>query len=202
MIDPIPVYTTQPSVNKKGNRGMVIGIVVVFALLGGFIAYRQFKKTPPPKPAIVVNNQPSPTVTPAIDKSTIKIQVKNGTGTPGQAASVVDALKTAGYNADNIKTANANEYADTTTTISARTGFEGAANDIKSSLESLFTDIKIDPANLDSAGDFDIVILTGGKKYAAPTEASNPTQTPIPVDTTTPTATPTPTDTPTPTPTP
>src|SRR5437763_8547251 len=54
----------------------------------------------------------------------LKIQVQNGTGTPGQAGTAVEAIKKAGYNSDNIKTANATNFNNSSTTISAKAGFE------------------------------------------------------------------------------
>lgn len=201
MVDSTQVFTSQPYPKKKNNLSAVIGTVIVVAIVvGGIIYFRQSKKTVSPKIA-VVNQEPSPTVTPAIDKNTVKIQVQNGTGTPGQAGTAVDALKTAGYNSDNIKTANAPEFTNTVTAITARAGFENVANDIKTSLSGVFTDINIDSSKLDTSSAFDIVIVTGGKKFElTPTTAPAATQTPIPVTTTvTPTTTLTPTPTVTPT---
>lgn len=191
MIDPASLYTNQPVRTKQNNLPAVIGaIIIIVVLVGGFIIFRQSKKTVPPKVA-VVNQEPSPTEMPKIDKSTVKIQVQNGTGTPGQAGIVVDALKKAGYNSNNIETANAKDFTSTVTTITAKTGFEGTASDIKTSLSEVFTDINIDPAKLDTTNAFDIVIVTGGKKFeVTPTTA---VATIIPTSTLTPTPSPTPT---------
>jgi hypothetical protein len=206
MIDTASLYTNQPARTRKNNLPIVIGAVIaIVVLVGGFIMFRQSKKTVPPK-VVVVNKEPSPTQMPKIDKSTVKIQVQNGTGTPGQAGTAVDALKKAGYNSDNIQTANAKDFTSTVTTITARTGFEGTANDIKTSLKGVFTDINIDPAKLDTTSTFDIVIVTGGKKFEEPTptkSAVSPTSTsvsPTESPTATPTSTLTPTSSPTPTP--
>lgn len=205
MIDSTSLYTNQPVRTRKNNLPVVIGAVIIIAVLvGGFIMFRQSKKTVPPK-VPVVTQEPSPTEMPKVDKSTVKIQVQNGTGTPGQAGTAVDALKKAGYNSDNIETANAKEFTSSVTTITAKAGFEGTASDIKISLGEVFTDINIDSAKLDTTSDFDIVIVTGGKKFeeVTPTKTITPTQSATPTTTeatTTPTPTLTPTSSPTPTP--
>lgn len=201
----IPAQPITPSSRKKDNR-VAIAVVVIFVLLGAYFGYKHFKKAAAPKPPVVVTAEPTLTETPApVDKTTVKIQVQNGTGTPGQAGSAVKALVSAGFVTGNIKTGNADNYADTSGSISVKSGFEGTANDVKNALTSLFPDITVNSTSLDSTSAYDVVVVTGGKLYVAPTAAIvNPTQTPIPVDTTTitPTVTPTPTDTPTPTPTP
>lgn len=198
-------YTNQEVINrkKKSPLGLII-IIIIVVVVAGFLILRQSKKTEQNKEAASVTTEPTPTEAPKVDKTTVKIQVQNGTGTPGQASTVVDALKNAGYNSDNIKTANADEYTNEVTTITAKSGFEDTAADIKSSLESTFTEINISSDKLDSTSDFDIVIVTGGKSYTGtPTLTTEPveTTTPNPSDTTTPTETPMPTETLTPTPT-
>jgi hypothetical protein len=200
MIDSNTLYTNQPVRTKKNNLPVVIGaVIIIIVLVGGFIMFRQSKKTVPPK-VVVVNQEPSPTEMPKIDKSTVKIQVQNGTGTPGQAGTAVDALKKAGYNSDNIKTANAKDFTSTVTTITTKAGFEATASDIKTSLGGVFTDINIDPAKLDTTSAFDIVVVTGGKKFeVTPTTTVAPSQNPTPTTNTN--ATPSPTSTLAPTPT-
>ena len=149
---------------------------------------------------------PSPTPTPIINKDSVKIQVLNGTGTPGQATKVAVTLKNAGYNLDNMKTGNSPDNL-TTSSITSKAGFESVAVDMKTVLSSDFPDIEVSSSPLDISSEFDIVITTGGQKYVAPTATPTPTgndtPTPTPTSTTdTPTPTPTTTDTPTPTPTP
>ena len=147
------------------------------------------------KEAVVVENKmPSPTPLPKIDKKTVKIQVQNGTGTPGQAGIVVKALEDAGYSSDNIKTGNADKFDNSTTSITARDNFEEIVNDIKEVLKSTFDKITVVSPNLDKDSEFDIVVVTGGKIFESvtPTTSVSPT----PSLTTTPTTTPSPTPTP------
>lgn len=181
-------YTNQEvgSRNKKSPAVLIVVIIlIIFAAV--FFILRLSKNTQQKKESAVITSEPTPTAKPKIDKTKVKIQVQNGTGTPGQAGTVVEVLKKAGYNSDNIKTTNAKEYTNTVTTITAKSGFEDVANDIKASLESTFTVINIDSAKLDSSGDFDVVVITGGKIFEPATTTITPTQTPTPTVTPTPT---------------
>jgi len=196
-----PTINSFPTQPKKNNvlPTVVVAAVLLGAIIGSYLILRQPKKTEEKKEAVVQNIEPTPTEKPKKDKALVKIQVVNGTGTPGQAGEVVESLKDAGYSADNIKTGNAEEFDNTTTTIEARTDFEEIANDIKEVLTASFSEITIEPAKVDSESEFDIIIVTGGKIFATTTpEPTEPTATPTAQLTTTPTTTPTSTPTPTP----
>lgn len=185
-------YPTQQPKKNKMLPMVVVGAVLLAVVIGSFLIIRQPKKVEEEKAVVTETKEPSPTPLPKIDKKTVKIQVQNGTGTPGQAGVVVKALEDAGYSADNIKTGNADKFDNLTTSITARDNFEEIVNDIKEVLKSTFEKITVVSPNLESDSEFDIVIVTGGKIF----EAVSPT----PSVTTTPTSTPTPTLTPTPTP--
>ncbi len=212
------VDTTQATYTNRQSRGgkkkviVIILIVIIAAVIGGFFALKQAKKPEMKKEVVVEKKEPTPTEKPKIDKKTVKIQVSNGTGTPGQAGEAVDALKKAGYNADNIKTGNAKDFENTVTTVTAKAGFEDVATDVSDSLKATFTEVKINSTKLDDKGDFDITVVTGGKKFASDTPTKSPSKAAVspttssstPTPTTTPSATPTSgatTATPTPTPT-
>ena len=203
-MDPTSSYLNPQSGNKNNKMAIAVGVVIILAvIIGGTFILRQTKKTEPAKTVIVENKQPSPTEKPKIDKKSVKIQVLNGTGTPGQAGTAVEALKKAGYNPDNIKTTNAKDFDNTVTTITVRTGFEDTASDINDVLKSTFSEIKIETTQLDEKSEFDIVIVTGGKKFEEITPTTSITNSPTPnPTTTTPTLTPSPATTPSPTPTP
>lgn len=200
------IDTASPYLNKQGknNKNIVaiLGVVVVIAaLVGGILMLRQPKKTEQTQVVVVEKKEPSPTEKPKIDKKSVKIQVLNGTGTPGQAGIVVEALTKAEYNPDNIKTDNAEEFNATVTTITARAGFEDVASDIKDVLKGTFDTITIDSSPLDTSSEFDIVVVTGGKKFEEATPTTKPSVSPTP-SLTTPSITITPSLTPSPTPTP
>src|SRR3989344_4650811 len=165
-MDPTSSYLNPQSGNKNNKIAIAVGVVIILAvIIGGTFLLKKTKKTEPTKIAVVENKQPSPTEKPKIDKKSVKIQVLNGTGTPGQAGTAVEALKKAGYNPDNIKTTNAKDFDNTVTTITVRTGFEDTASDINDVLKSTFSEIKIETTQLDEKSEFDIVIVTGGKKF-------------------------------------
>jgi len=204
-------YTIQPPETKKNKTAIIIVIVfVVLALVGSFLFFRQTQDKGQAENSVLENNTPTPTPTeePKVDKKSVKIQVLNGTGTPGQAADAVEALEKAGYDADNIKTGNAEEFDHKNTTVSYKDGFKDTADDIKKALGSAFDDIVIDSTLLDEDSEFDIVVTTGGKIFEEETTTLTPkptltssSPTPSPTTATT-TLTPTLTSTPSPTPTP
>jgi hypothetical protein len=198
-------YSNQPAVTKKSKRPIIIAAVILLAALtAGIFLLTRNKPSKPPEVTGAVTEAPAPSptagATPIVDKMSVKIQVLNGTGTPGQAAKVTASLKNAGYNPDNIKTGNAPDNL-TTSSIAAKAGFESTASDIKTALSSDFPDIEISSSQLGTDTAFDIVITTGGKQYAAPTSTPAPTGSDTPTGTGD-TPTPTTTDTPAPTPTP
>jgi len=177
--------TIAPYQNPQFKKSKVNGTVwvVLFAIavivIGGFVLSRQQKKVPEAKKDVVVEKkEPSPTAKPKIEKSSVKIQVVNGTGTPGQAGIVVKVLEGAGYSADNIKTDNAEKFTTLTTTITARTDFEEIVNDIKDVLKPTFEEVTVDSSNLNTDSEFDIVIVTGGKLFEVVTATPSATITP------------------------
>ena len=187
-------YSSQPKKNKMFPTVVVV-VVLLTAIIASYLIINKPKKTEEKKEAVVVENKmPSPTPLPKIDKKTVKIQVQNGTGTPGQAGIVVKALEDEGYSSDNIKTGNADKFDNSTTSITARDNFEEIVNDIKEVLKSTFDKITVVSPNLDKDSEFDIVVVTGGKIFESvtPTTSVSPT----PSLTTTPTTTPSPTPTP------
>src|SRR3989339_1613502 len=195
---------TFPAPPKKNNKTLlvIIGVVILAAIIGGYIMSKQPKKTEEKKEVVVEKSEPTPTEKPKIEKSTVKIQVINGTGTPGQAGEVVKALEEAGYSADNIKTGNAEEFDNSVTTIEAKVNFEEIISNIKDELESSFDEIKTKSSELDSENEFDVIIVTGGKIFvtATPTKSASPTSSTTPSPTAQPNTSPTPTITVTPTP--
>ncbi len=198
---PSPVSTPVQSGGASNNnkKAIIIFVVIVLALIAVIFYLRQPKTTKKAESITPTESrEPSPTEKPEIDKDTVKIQVQNGTGTPGQAGKAVTLIKGAGYKEDNIKTANADEFGDTTTTVKAKEGFEDVANDIKDALEKEFDKVVIDSVAVDEDSDYDIIVVTGGNKYEdkeeepAATTAPNPTATPAVTATTAPTETATP----------
>lgn len=186
--------------NKQNNRSkskwaVIIGLVIlVVAIIGVMLYMRQPKKTVE-NSNVVVTTAPTPTEKPKINKSTVKIQVVNGTGIAGQAGVVVKALTDAGYSIDNIKSTNADTYNNTITTVTGRTNFDDTINDIVSVLKPTFSDIAISSSKLDESSAFDIVVLTGSKITVTPTVSPTGLVSPTPTSTIAPTSTPIPSPT-------
>jgi len=174
-----PYQNPQFRKSKVNGTVWVVLFTIAVIVIGGFVLSRQQKKVPEAKKDVVVEKkEPSPTAKPKIEKSSVKIQVVNGTGTPGQAGIVVKVLEGAGYSADNIKTDNAEKFTTLTTTITARTDFEEIVNNIKDVLKPTFEEVTVDSSNLNSDSEFDIVIVTGGKLFEAITATPSATVTP------------------------
>ena len=196
-------YSNQPKKSNKTVLFVIVGILLA-VLIGWFFITQQTKNTKEVKNDVVVEEKtPTPTTEkPKIEKTSVKIQVVNGTGTPGQAGVVVKALEDAGYSSDNIKTINAEKFDNSVTSITARADFEIIVNDIKDILKSTFDEITVSSSKLDKDSEFDIVVVTGGKIFEAvtPTIKVTVTASPTPLLTTTPTSTPNPTSSSTPTP--
>lgn len=190
-----------PSSPNKSNKKLPI-IIGVFILLAVFIAvlfaFRQPKKVDEVKDVVVVTKEPTPIEKPKIDIATVKIQVVNGTGTPGQAGIVVKALEGAGYNPENIKTGNTDKFDTIVTTITARDNFEEIVNNIKDILKPTFNEISVGTQKLNGDSEFDIKVVTGGKIFEEVTPTVSATGTLSPTPTVSPTLTSTPTPTPRP----
>ena len=175
---------------------IIVVAIVVIVLIAGFFILRPFQNSSQTEITPTPAEEPSPTEKPQIVKDKVRIQVVNGTGTPGQAGTAVEVLTKEGYNKDLIKTDNAEEYATTPTTITTRAGFEDVANDIKEILGEKFTDVTIESSQLSEDSEFDIVIVTGGEEYEEPTTAPTETNTNPSITPTGATTTPTPSPTP------
>lgn len=203
MEEPDFPYPTQKGTSKI-KWTVFIGLFLIAAVVGGVLLTRQPKKLEEKKSVVIEKKEPTPTEKPKIEKTAVKIQVLNGTGTPGQAGIVVKALEDAGYSADNIKSGNAETIDHSTTTITSRADFEGIVSDIKDVLKKTFDEITVGSQNLSDDSAFDIVVVTGGKTFetVTPTTSVTGSGSPTPSPTITITTTPTPSLTPSPTPTP
>ena len=184
--------STFPYRNRQNKGNMIKSIIFIFlvvvvaALLGMYLS--RPRDTTVKNEVAAEKNVPSPTEKPQIEKSAVKIQVLNGTGTPGQAGIAVKALEGAGYASDNIKTSNADTYDNPVTTVTVRAGFEGIGNDMQAVLKPVFENATVSTSKLSDNGDFDIVVVTGGKIFETATSVPSPTssETPTPMPSPTP----------------
>lgn len=98
----------------------------------------------------------STAVTPAIDKSTISMEILNGNGISGSASAIKDQLTTAGFTIS--KVANAYNFNYTNTIIYYKTSKESEANLVKDTL----TNHTCETINSDKiVGSYDIVVVVG-----------------------------------------
>ncbi len=183
----VPYQAQQVPVKKKSP--LIIVIVIVAIAIAGIFVLRKPKKT---EQTIITPTEEKVQVSPTeetaeIEKNTVKIQVLNGTGTPGQAGEAVSLLEDAGYDSSNIKTDNAEEFDTRTTEIAAKEGYSKVASDIKKVLSSKFGKINISSSLADDS-EYDIVITTGGKKYEEETPTPEETTEESPTETPTPTS--------------
>mgnify|MGYP003578916853 CR=1 FL=1 len=171
-----------PAGAEKKSNGVIKWIIViigVIAIVAGGIFFimrtsgSEGTANATPTPTINAGGitpvaTPEPTTTPSptpsaepVDRSGIKVQVLNGTGTAGDAGLVKTALEKLEFS--DITAANADEQEETTTTVTYSSDIDAATIDeIVASLEKIFSEVEAKKGTI--AGDFDIRILTGEKK--------------------------------------
>lgn len=115
---------------------------------------------PTPEPSS--SPTPEPTATPEpVNKEDLKIEVLNGTGTPGDAGYLQKKLEDLGYT--NTEAGNADEQDQTTTTITfSRDIPTNIVDELKSSLEGFYEDVTTRTSTLSDG--VDIRITTGTRK--------------------------------------
>lgn len=199
MVDETPTvgFPVMPTQKPKSGGGklifIILGILILIGL-GVFLFARNGSEgevTISPTPTEFMEETPTPdesgTPTPtttSIDKTDLKIEVKNGTGISGEAAFLQTKLKALGYS--NISTGNAESQEETVTTVTfSKTAPTTVVDEIKKSLESNYEEVTVKTSSSQSAT---AVIVTGLRKGVTPKPTG--TTTPTPTATKTPTATP------------
>lgn len=169
---------------NKGNKNktpvIIVGsIVLTLIIVGALLLTRKQGKKVKDVVAATVIKKVSPTEMPKIDKSTIKIQVMNGTGITGQAGNVIKTLVMAGYNSGNIRSTNAEKFDNIKTTLSMRDTFEETAIDVEKILKSTFNEVVISSTRINKYTEFDIIVVTGASVSGAFPPALKPSTRPI-----------------------
>jgi hypothetical protein len=120
---------TSKEVEKSGG-GFNVKLFFVFllifiilgALAGGVFYYKDRVSQPSTKPSVTPTVTKSVTPTPEtsskVDLSKMKVDILNGSGTPGEAGRVKILLLNAGFTDDNIGTGNADAYTYKSTVVS------------------------------------------------------------------------------------
>lgn len=196
--------TTQKKENKS-SRILIIFLIVILLLLGGGAWYlfgtgselTTVENSPTPSAIVEETTTPTPTDTPAIDRSEVSVQILNGTGISGAAGDLEEEFKTLGY--EDIKVGNASTQNNTKTTVSYDTNLlEAVKDEITGKLESIYDEVVTESK---TQGSYDVIITTGYPKghKASPTPTEKAKETPTPTKTSgSPTITSTVTVTPTP----
>lgn len=153
------------SKDQKSNKKFlkIAGVLAILIILGFFLKSAvqspMFQK-PAPTPTAKPTEAPTPTPTiTAKDKGLIKIQILNGSGTPGQAGQVKNSIVQLGYTSSNITTDNADssDHKGTTAEFGASVS-KDERDEIVKTLKNTFTDVSEKDS---SSANYDIIITTG-----------------------------------------
>jgi len=194
---------------QQEQRGFSVKIIVVIFVIIALLALGWFFLIRPsgesiveeritPTPLVMGEETPTPTKE-EINRKGVKIQVLNGTGTKGAAASLKEKLEELGYSDVKVGNAPNQDYTFTEVTFDEKVA-QGIRSEIEKLLEDNYKDVEVKEKSLE---DFDVVIITGLAvgQTATPTKAkSSATPTPTKAAVTPTAGTPTSTSTPTPTP--
>lgn len=171
-----PAITNQPKPNPK----LILVFATIFVVMIGIVAGGIFvfqkatlpsdsnadqTQTPlPDSPDSATSPTPTPEPTPdpksEIDKSSVKINILNGSGTPGAAGKLEGVLKTAEF--ENLDTGNADSYDFKSTQISVKADNQPLLDLLKDSLKDDYT-IGDTDTSLDTDSKFDAVITVGSE---------------------------------------
>jgi hypothetical protein len=183
---------------KKSSGAKTLLIVGVLILVGilGFVIYKSAtgkgeNSSTEPSPFENLTNpaqgqESLATSTPAatIDRTTVKIQVQNGTGISGEAAYLQTQLKTLGYTT--ISIGNSPDQNLTATQVSFSSSLSSSVvTEITTELNSIYTSVTTATS---ASTTYDVVIVTGLRKGATPKPSATtaPTATPVPSPTASP----------------
>lgn len=176
-----PSLSSVTTPQKKNSKLplVIVALLIVSLLIGSYFLSKKGSSEEKTVEVVSEEKEEKPTAKPTkvvkLNKDEIKIQVQNGTGTPGQAKAVLDLLVDADYVEGNITTGNADNSDYSKVTISYKEEFKQAVDDIKDILTEDFEDFDIDSIFLDSDDEYDVVIITGGKKFEDPTPTTSDT---------------------------
>jgi len=194
-----------PTVGEQKKSGgaktlLIVGVLILVGILG-FVIYKSATgkgQTASTEPSPFENlttpsqdqtgSQATATPSAAVDRSTVKIQVQNGTGISGEASYLQTQLKTLGYT--NIAVGNSSQQNLTATQVSFSNSLPSSVvTEITTELNSIYRSVTTATS---ASTTYDVVIVTGLRKGV----------TPKPVATATPAVSPSPSPSPSSSPTP
>lgn len=169
----------EPQKKSNGAKTLLIaGILILIGILGFVIFKSATKKSDVisidapvednlTTPVVTQTIAPSPTSTPvasgtpkAISRSTVSIEIQNGTGITGEAAYLQNILKTMGYTKINVGNATTQDATSTTVTF-LKTLSADVVNELTSKLQSVYSDVTVKTSTTQLG---DAIIITGTRK--------------------------------------
>lgn len=136
---------------------LIVGVLSVLGFFGvRYIMSRQQALntiTTPPGIAEV----PTPTPIPSIDRTSLSIQIQNGSGVTGAAGLAKTSLTEKGY--QKVETGNADAYTYSGVTVKAKT--QPLADFLASDLKNIYPGASASSILLDASGSFDAVVIVG-----------------------------------------
>ncbi len=181
---PLSYGVSTPTKQKSSNSKWLI-IFIILLILGGagvfFFTKSANQVVPTPTPSFNVapienkgTTVPVATKSPEpVDKSEITIDIKNGTGIPGEAKLLSDKLKTLGYSDITAGNADKTDYEETVVTFSKDLS-QTVQDEIKKELEGFYKEVSVKTSSTQNK---DVVIITGlrGSQTSKPVSTSTAT---------------------------
>jgi len=185
---PKPVQTPPQPMKKDGGgkRWLILIIVVLLIAAGIYLIVRgitgssSVQPSPTPSFAPIETPTPSPSSEP-VDKSSVSIDVLNGTGIANEASYLQGKLADLGYTDIKVGNADSQDNSTTTVTFSSTLG-SSVVDEITKELEDIYQDVNVNTSRTQT--DFDVVIVSGLRKgqtpKPSPTATPEPTESPSP----------------------
>ncbi len=166
-----PLSTQTPTKSSISKKTIILFLASLCIGIAGFFAVKTFffhtrggnSPTQNVVPTVVLSPSPSITASTSSESATvtgkkdIKVRIRNGTGTPGEAGKVRDEITKLGFKDIQVGNASTNS-GQTTASFSARVA-KDTKDEVESLLKKLFT--KVLSSSAASESKFDIDIVTG-----------------------------------------
>lgn len=139
--------------SRGGGRLETAAITLFAVVLGAFAASTWMRHVGPrtPSSAILAGDSAAP---PPVERTRIRVQVRNGSGIPGAAADVTEYLRSAGF--DVVDFGNAEEFDEPRTLVIDRVGAPERAREVAAALQG----VPIRSA-IDTSLYLDVTVLVG-----------------------------------------
>lgn len=169
---PPQIDDVSQSQDSKAPKGLLMVVVILVLLAVGVVGFVVYKSNAMSKEQIAVvptptpdTSTPTPTDTPATpqitDKSVVKIQVLNGSGTVGQAGQIATALEKDDFKTPDTGNFDGDKQADTVVNYTASVD-KSLVDEVVTVLKKSFT--TVDASVSSTLTDFDIQVITGTGK--------------------------------------